>query len=123
MSATITLLKEKCPEFSTVDDSTLTSFLDTAAHFVNRGYFGEALADIVQCYYAAHLMKLLGTTAGSGAGASGDVASETLGPLSVTYATAQPAAEYNTLGQTNYGKQIQVFINTKKLQKGLWLTA
>ena len=120
MTATIAQLDAIALEFSSVDSSIKQNFLDMALEFVNSSYFGAAKANIVQCLYAAHLMKSL--SVGSSSSATGDILSETLGPVSKTYAAPQSAASDDLLGQTKYGKTIKLMIKTRALQKGVFVS-
>lgn len=122
MTATVAQLNGLAPEFSAIDTGIVQVFLDVAANFVNTAWWGSATADIVQCWYAAHLMKSVGTD--TSGGSSSEVSSETLGPLSVSYQSPAASIESDdTLGTTVYGRQIRLLMQARKLKKGAFILA
>lgn len=86
------------PELSTVAAGSQTAYLAIAGRAVDPEVWGESTDDGVR-YMAAHLATLGN---GSGAGGAGAVTSETLGPMSRTYASTVAGVE-GALATTRYG--------------------
>lgn len=120
MATTVAQVKAIAVEYATLDDEVIQNFIDMAAEYVSRTYWGSSRANLVQALYAAHLMKCLGAD-GSGAGGGGAIASESLGPLSVSYSEAETGS-IDDLSSTAYGAQIKQLMMTRKLQKGIFVS-
>ena len=86
------------PEFASVPDATVNSWLTMAGNLIVVGCLDAERAAMAQSLYAAHLLTL--STAG---GAVGAVVSEREGDLSRTYATIKGCD--TLLGSTSYGQQ------------------
>ena len=86
------------PEFASVPDATVNSWLTMAGNLIVVGCLDADRAAMAQALYAAHLLTL--STAG---GAVGAVVSEREGDLSRTYATIKCCD--TVLGSTSYGQQ------------------
>ena len=86
------------PEFASVTDATVNSWLTMAGNLIVVGCLDAERAAMAQALYAAHLLTL--STAG---GAVGAVVSEREGDLSRTYATIKGGD--TLLGSTSYGQQ------------------
>ena len=86
------------PEFASVPDATVNSWLTMAGNLIVVGCLDAERAAMAQALYAAHLLTL--STAG---GAVGAVVSEREGDLSRTYATIKGCD--TVLGSTSYGQQ------------------
>ena len=86
------------PEFASVADAAVNSWLTMAGNFIVVGCLDAERAAMAQALYAAHLLTL--STAG---GAVGAVVSEREGDLSRTYATIKGGD--TVLGSTSYGQQ------------------
>ena len=86
------------PEFASVPDATVNSWLTMAGNLIVVGCLDAERAAMAQALYAAHLLTL--STAG---GAVGAVVSEREGDLSRTYATIKGCD--TLLGSTSYGQQ------------------
>ena len=86
------------PEFASVPDATVNSWLTMAWNLIVVGCLDAERAAMAQALYAAHLLTL--STAG---GAVGAVVSEREGDLSRTYATIKGGD--TVLGSTSYGQQ------------------
>ena len=86
------------PEFASVPDATVNSWLTMAGNLIVVGCLDAERAAMAQALYAAHLLTL--STAG---GAVGAVVSEREGDLSRTYATIKGGD--TVLGSTSYGQQ------------------
>ena len=86
------------PEFASVPDATVNSWLTMAGNLIVVGCMDAERAAMAQALYAAHLLTL--STAG---GAVGAVVSEREGDLSRTYATIKGGD--TVLGSTSYGQQ------------------
>ena len=86
------------PEFASVTDATVNSWLTMAGNLIVVGCLDAERAAMAQALYAAHLLAL--STAG---GAVGAVVSEREGDLSRTYATIKGGD--TLLGSTSYGQQ------------------
>ena len=86
------------PEFASVPDATVNSWLTMAGNLIVVGCLDAERAAMAQALYAAHLLTL--SAAG---GAVGAVVSEREGDLSRTYATIKGCD--TLLGSTSYGQQ------------------
>lgn len=86
------------PEFASVPDAAVNSWLTMAGNLIEVGCLDAERAAMAQALYAAHLLTL--STAG---GAVGAVVSEREGDLSRTYATIKGCD--TVLGSTSYGQQ------------------
>ena len=86
------------PEFASVADATVNSWLTMAGNLIEVGCLDAERASMAQALYAAHLLTL--STAG---GAVGAVVSEREGDLSRTYAAIKGGD--TVLGSTSYGQQ------------------
>ena len=86
------------PEFASVPDATVNSWLTMAGNLIVVGCLDAERAAMARALYAAHLLTL--STAG---GAVGAVVSEREGDLSRTYATIKGCD--TVLGSTSYGQQ------------------
>ena len=86
------------PEFASVPDATVNSWLTMAGNLIVVGCLDAERAAMAQALYAAHLLTL--STAG---GAVGAVVSEREGDLSRTYTTIKGCD--TLLGSTSYGQQ------------------
>ena len=85
------------PEFASVADATVNSWLTMAGNLIAVGCLDAERAAMAQALYAAHLLTL------STAGAAGAIVSEREGDLSRTYATIKGGD--TALGSTSYGQQ------------------
>jgi hypothetical protein len=105
MSVTASSFKTRFKAFASETDPYVTLFIEEAARVMDRALFPtEARADDAQGYLVAHLMTLekraqqMATS-----GAAGPVSSETVGPLSRSFASNWGSAEgYDT---TPYGQE------------------
>jgi len=92
--------KAMFPEFEDVDDSTVQIALDQAGQFVDSSWGASQTAG--QIYLAAHFMSIAASTSDT----SGQiVTSESIGRISISYATSSAAGGSNGggLGSTGYG--------------------
>ena len=85
------------PEFASVPDATVNSWLTMAGNLIVVGCLDAERAAMAKALYAAHLLTL------STAGAVGAIVSEREGDLSRTYATIKGGD--TLLGSTSYGQQ------------------
>lgn len=98
MSVTPATFKVLFPEFVAQTDARVQLFLDQASRRISTTSFGT-LYDDAQSYLAAHLIAVSARASGMTlSGASGPVTSETVGPLSKSYASNYGA----TTGADNY---------------------
>ena len=86
------------PEFASVADATVNSWLTMAGNLIEVGCLDAERAAMARALYAAHMLTL--STAG---GAVGAIVSEREGDLSRTYATIKGGD--TVLGSTSYGQQ------------------
>lgn len=92
--------KAMFPEFEDVDDTTVQIALDQAGQFVDTSWGGSQTAG--QMYLAAHFMVLGQSSTDTGVGRV--VTSESIGRISVSYATDSSATSTGgLLGSTSYG--------------------
>lgn len=101
------------PLAADVDAAARTIFLDTAALLVDVDEWG-ALYDKGVLYMAAHLGLLSSWSVSGAGGAVGPVVSESLGPMSRSYANLfQASASEGALGTTKWGKIYLSLLNTQ----------
>jgi hypothetical protein len=98
----VSAFKAMFSTFATVDDTTVQIALDMAGQFVDESW-GDSQA-VATMYLAAHFLSLASTSTK----VSGRVvSSETIGPISRSYAVSSvagtAAGPSGTLGQTTYG--------------------
>ncbi len=108
MSVTPASFKELFPEFVSQSDARVTLFLDQASRRISASAFGT-LYDDAQSYLAAHLIAVSARASGMTlSGASGPVTSETVGPLSRSYASNYGATTgSDAYNATPYGQEFQ----------------
>jgi hypothetical protein len=88
MSVTIptaTSIKMRFPEFAEIDDSVIEFAIEEARLEVGDNWL-EATASIALAYLVAHYVAASRDRVDEAAGSSGDVASESFGRFSITYA-------------------------------------
>lgn len=100
MSVTASQVKAIATEFSSTDDDTVTAAIVLAEERTNRTAWGVK-ADTSVIYLAAHLLKLDGLQSSA---AVNPVSSETVGPISRSYAVHAEAGE-DDLNSTIWGKR------------------
>ena len=100
-------IKELFPELASQSDARVQLFLDQAARQLSSDTLGERYDD-AQAYLTAHLMTMAQrNSVAFAAGASGAVASMTVGPLSRTFSSAGSAGYGSDLDVTTYGQEYQ----------------
>lgn len=102
-------MKTRYPELTTVADASLAFAIEEAALFVDDTWMERDRIPAISAL-AAHFMAV----AGASAGVDGrEVTSETIGPISVTYAQVAAAAASpagSNYAGTAYGKQYKVLL-------------
>lgn len=101
--ATVAQVRAIAPEFATVSDSDVQSFLDDAALQLNVSRWA-AKYDLGHKYLAAHL---LGMARPELASAAGPVQSESVGQVSVTYAVQTSAQAPSQYDATRQGREFR----------------
>jgi len=102
MAITATGFKSRFPEFSTVDDSRVETFITRAELFVNEGTW-DTLYNEGLYYLTAHFLKKSQDMA-NGGGASGPIASKSIGDVSISYASSASSSGFeNSYNSTPYG--------------------
>ena len=91
------------PEFASVADATVNSWLTMAGNLIEVGCLDAERAAMAQALYAAHLLSLTTRSGQGGAAALGPVTSEREGDLQRSYGGVKGGGTY--LGQTTYGQQ------------------
>lgn len=91
------------PEFSVVDDTTVSQWLAIAANLVNVSCLDAERAAMAIALYAAHMLSLNIRSGQGGAAAQGAVISEKEGDLQRSYSAVKGGDTY--IGQTLYGQQ------------------
>lgn len=99
MSVTASQLKARLTEFASTLDATVTSAIDEAERRTNRDAWAGKADDAV-LYLAGHILKVWALQSGTPAGA---VMSESVGPISRTYATS-PVTSRENLATTAWGR-------------------
>jgi hypothetical protein len=100
-------MKLKFPEFADTENGTIEFAIEEARLGVGsnwtKGY------NVAIMYLAAHYIQCGITAAASIGGGGGDIASESIGRLSVTYraATVNTSADVSTLASTSYGSRYE----------------
>lgn len=114
--------KARFPEFSDTPDAQIQALLDEAGLMVDESWLSQANYTAGMLYLTAHLLTEQQDAGageeGGGGGVVGDVASESFGPLSVSYnrggsstATSDFASTYNT---TFYGRRFLALLRVNK---------
>ncbi len=112
MSLTPAALKTELPEFTSVADATVQKWLDRAARMLNPDAWGS-LYDDGHLFLTAHLMALMGVASGVTASSGGVIASKTVGPVTVTYASPSGTTPADAdLERTKYGQQYKAMRRT-----------
>lgn len=91
------------PEFSSVIDATVNTWLSVAGNLADTSCLTAETANMAKALYAAHLLRLTQTQAQAGSAALGPVTSEREGDLQRTYGAVKGSDTW--LGQTSYGLQ------------------
>ena len=91
------------PEFASVVDGTVQTWLTMAGNLANTGCLDAERAAMVLALYAAHMLRLTLSPAPGTVGALGPVTSEREGDLQRTYGALKGSDSW--LGQTPYGQQ------------------
>jgi hypothetical protein len=99
----VSAFKSMFPEFATVDDTTVQIALDMAGQFVDDSWGDQEGPGTM--WLAAHFMALSASGSGAATGVGRVVSSETIGRISVSYASGNTAAATTpgALGSTTYG--------------------
>jgi Protein of unknown function (DUF4054) len=99
----VSAFKAMFPEFAGVDDTTVQIALDMAGQFVDDSW--DVSEGPATMWLAAHFMALSQSGAGASTGVGRVVSSETIGRISVSYASGNTAAATTSgaLGSTTYG--------------------
>ena len=91
------------PEFASVVDGTVQTWLTMAGNLANTGCLDAERAAMALALYAAHMLRLTLAHAQGTVGALGTVTSEREGDLQRTYGALKGSDSW--LGQTPYGQQ------------------
>lgn len=114
MAASPSDLKTRFPEFDSVDNSVVQTYLDDALLSVNSCVFGNK-TDLAQIYLAAHNLAGSGHLGGGGAGSTaGPVIEEEVGDLTRRYQSSSGASATRSgtgLENTRYG---QAFLRLRR---------
>ncbi len=99
----VSAFKAMFPEFASVDDTTVQIALDMASQFVDESW--GAQQGPATMWLAAHFMALSQSGSGAATGVGRVVSSETIGRISVSYASGNTAAATTpgALGSTTFG--------------------
>lgn len=100
MAVTVSDIKEKLPEFCSVDNQDVVLCLAQAEDCINRDAWGENRADMGVLYLTGHLLLL--REKGSGLDA-GPKTAESEGQISASYAASQGFTD-SVYGATVYGR-------------------
>jgi len=107
MTVTPADIKARFPEFDTVSDGRIAIFIADATIEVDADEWG-VYADKGITYLTAHFLTLATGSAGGGAGSVGPVQSQSVGDVSVTFASvAGGNADGGAYGSTVYGQEYQ----------------
>ncbi len=99
------------PEFADVDEDIIEFYIESARDYVNEGRWGKKSKRGIM-FMAMHLMSRGGLLPGEdSSGGMGAVLSESVGGVSVTYASPASSTDEGSLGLTSYGES---FIMLKK---------
>lgn len=102
------------PEFSDTDDTLVTNALARGGRNVDTTWFEDDYQTGLMLY-AAHLLTVSEVAADTG-GQGGNIVSESLGPINVSYdRSAAVSSDPSGLGTTSYGQQ---YYNLLKMNRG-----
>lgn len=105
-------LKLRFPEFSSVDDATVTFALEEAARGVDDTWLASDI-NLAWLYLAAHILTVgrMGQDGGTGQ----RVASKTIGPISITYENPNDLPnDIGDLKATSYGRRYLLMARRNK---------
>lgn len=109
----VSAFKAMFPEFAGVDDTTVQIALDMASQFVDESWDNEQ--GPATMWLAAHFMSLSQSGSGAATGVGRVVSSETIGRISVSYASGNTAAATTSgaLGSSTYGLVFNALLTTQ----------
>jgi len=106
---TATSMKLKFPEFADVSDTTIEFAIEEAAMAFPEENCWTSGGDFALMYYAAHIIASGQVAANSFSGGSGgEIASESIGRLSISYKTntaSNSEATFDNLASSSYGRR------------------
>jgi len=106
---TSTSMKLKFPEFADVADATIEFAIEEAAMAFPEPNDWTSGGDFAIMYYAAHIIAAGQAAANSFSGGSGgEIASETIGRISISYKTSAASnaeATFDNLASSSYGRR------------------
>ena len=91
------------PEFASVSDGTVGTWLTVAGNVANTGCLETEVANMALALYAAHLLWVTQNQASGGSKGTGAIKSEKEGDLSRSYGVV--SGDTTWLGQSPYGQQ------------------
>lgn len=103
------------PAFEDKDPADIQRFINVAKRMVDQTWTEGDYTRAIELY-AAHVMTIDAEAAASGGMSGGNIASESLGPISVSYAQPEKsAADVLGLDVTSYGREFRLL---QRLNRG-----
>jgi hypothetical protein len=109
---TAATLKEDFPEFTSYDDPTIERAISVAKRMVDQSWTEGDYTRAIELY-ACHLLTN-GDLAVATSGTGGVIASESLGPVSVSYQSSSQQADASGLSATVYGKEFALLLRLNR---------
>jgi hypothetical protein len=109
---TAATLKEDFPEFTSYDDPTIDRAISVAKRMVDQSWTEGDYTRAIELY-ACHLLTN-GDLAVATSGTGGVIASESLGPVSVSYQSSSQQADASGLSATVYGKEFALLLRLNR---------
>jgi hypothetical protein len=109
---TAATLKEDFPEFTSYDDPTIDRAISVAKRMVDQSWTEGDYTRAIELY-ACHLLTN-GDLAVATSGTGGVIASESLGPVSVSYQSGSQQADASGLSATVYGKEFALLLRLNR---------
>jgi hypothetical protein len=105
-------IKADFPEFASYDDAALTRAIAVAKRMVDQSWTEGDYTRAIELY-ACHLL-VNGDLAVATSGVGGAIASESLGPVSVSYQSSSQQADASGLSATVYGKEFALLLRLNR---------
>jgi hypothetical protein len=109
---TAATLKEDFPEFTSYDDPTIERAISVAKRMVDQSWTEGDYTRAIELY-ACHILTN-GDLAVATSGTGGVIASESLGPVSVSYQSSSQQADASGLSATVYGKEFALLLRLNR---------
>jgi nicotinamide mononucleotide (NMN) deamidase PncC len=102
-------IKLRFPEFASIDDGVIEFAIEEARLKVTDAW--DSTGSIALAYLTAHYVAAtIAASASGGSGDEGDIASENIGRLSITYAKPAQTAVHDDTSTSSYGLRFENYL-------------